>query len=213
VTVGLPFSADQFFGVFADYNRTFWPIAALLWLAATAMLVMAWRDPARWSRGLTYLLAVVWAWSAIAYHAWLFTQINPAAWLFAVLFACEAILLFRAAARGRLEYSARDGATGRLGVALAAYALAYPFLSMALGHAYPPTPTFGVPCPTDLLTIGVLLVARGRVPPLLAVIPALWAFVGGSAAVLLDVATDYVLLAAGVLLVFVLVVQRTGRTS
>lgn len=35
--------------------------------------------------------------------------------------------------------------------------------------------------------------SRGGIPPLLAIVPVLWGFIGGSAAVLLDVPTDYVL--------------------
>jgi len=40
-----------------------------------------------------------------------------------------------------------------------------------------------------------------------AIVPALWALIGGSAATLLDVPTDYVLLAAGVTLMVILVRQ------
>jgi hypothetical protein len=42
----------------------------------------------------------------------------------------------------------------------------------------------------------------------LAIIPVIWGFVGGSAALLLDVRTDYVLLAAGVALVVARMTQR-----
>jgi hypothetical protein len=71
---------------------------------------------------------------------------------------------------------------------------------MAFGHRYPAAPTFGVPCPTVILTIGLFLTARGKIPTLLAIVPVLWGFIGGSAAVLLAVPTDYVLLAAGLVL-------------
>ena len=90
-----------------------------------------------------------------------------------------------------------------IGLGLVLYSVAYPFLS-ALGHKYPTTPTFGVPCPTAILTIGALLTLRGRVPLTLAIIPALWGLIG----VLLAVPTDYVLLGAGVLLIVVLSVPR-----
>jgi hypothetical protein len=83
---------------------------------------------------------------------------------------------------------------------------------MALGHDYPATPTFGLPCPTTILTIGVLLTVQGSVPVGLSVVPILWAFIGGSAALLLDVQTDYVLLAGGVVLLVALVLQSArGR--
>jgi hypothetical protein len=94
-----------------------------------------------------------------------------------------------------------------LGIALTLYAFAYPFLSSAFGHAYPATPTFGVPCPTAILTIGALLTVRGSVPRALTIIPVLWAVIGGSAALLLEVPTDYVLLAAGALLTVVLIAR------
>ena len=65
-----------------------------------------------------------------------------------------------------------------------------------------------MPCPTDILTIGVLLTSQGRVPIVLAIVPVVWGFVGGSAAILLSVPTDYALLFSGVLLTAVLVAER-----
>jgi len=35
----LPFTHDQFLDVFAAYNRTLWPAAALLWIATAAAVV------------------------------------------------------------------------------------------------------------------------------------------------------------------------------
>jgi hypothetical protein len=205
--VGLPFTPDQFFDIFAEYNRTFWPVVVAMWLSSVGVLVAAWRNPGGQSRLLTYLLGALWAWNAVAYHAFLFTRINPAAWLFGALFALQALLLFWVGARQRLEYFSSTGRMRGIGLALVLYSLAYPFLS-ALGHNYPTTPTFGVPCPTAILTIGALLTVRGRVPVTLAIIPGLWGLIGGSAAVLLAVPTDYVLLGAGVLLIVVLSVPR-----
>jgi hypothetical protein len=66
-------------------------------------------------------------------------------------------------------------------------ALAYSGLALATGHAWPRTPTFGVPCPTTLVTAGFLLAAVPPVPRWLAVIPVLWSIIGGSAALLLGV--------------------------
>lgn len=204
----LPFTPDQFFGIFAEYNRTFWSVAVVLWLASAVALAAVWRNSAGYSRALTYFLSALWMWNAVAYHAALFTRINRAAWLFAALFALQAVLFFRAGARREIEYFSPAGSMRALGIGLACYGLAYPLLNLAFGHEYPATPTFGVPCPTTILTIGVLLTARGSVPLTLSVVPALWGFVGGSAAVLLAVWSDYVLLGAGVLLTVTLI---TGR--
>lgn len=206
--MNLPFTPDQFFGVFAEYNRTFWFVVPVLWLATTITLAATWRNPARQSRALTVVLSGLWLWNAVAYHALLFTRINPAAWGFGALFAVEALLIIWLGSQKPPQYFSRTGLMQGVGIALACYGLAYPLLSLWLGHAYPATPTFGVPCPTAILTIGVLLTARGGAPWALAIIPALWGFIGGSAAVLLAVWTDYVLLGAGALLTLVLIAQQ-----
>jgi Family of unknown function (DUF6064) len=204
----VPFTSDQFFGVFALYNRTFVVVAVALWITSVGTVAFVSRDPERRSRTLSLFLAVLWLWNAAAYHALFFTRINPAAWLFAALFLGQAVLFSWAAAARRIEYFLSVGSRRRIGQGLVIYALAYPFLTIALGHSYPEVPTFGVPCPTAILTIGVLVGARGHLPLTLAIVPIVWGFVGGSAAVLLAVPTDYVLLGAGILLTAILAVQR-----
>jgi hypothetical protein len=205
---GLPFTNDQFFGVFALYNRTFVVVVVALWLASMTTLAFVSRDPARRSPTLSLFLGALWLWNACAYHVLFFTRINPAAWLFAALFVVQAGLFFWATAGRRVEYFSSTGWRRRVGLGLVAYALAYPFLTIALGHSYPETPTFGVPCPTAILTIGVLVSARGHPPLTLAIVPIVWSFIGGSAAALLEVPTDYVLLGAGIALTAILVAQR-----
>jgi hypothetical protein len=211
--VGLPFTSDQFFGVFASYNRAFVVVVVALWLASIGTLAFVWRDPARRSRTLSLFLGVLWVWNAVAYHALFFTRINPAAWLFAALFVVQAVLFFRVAAGRHIEYFSSAGWRRGVGLVLVAYALAYPFLAIALGHSYPETPTFGVPCPTAILTIGMLVSVRDRLPLVLATIPILWGFIGGSAALFLSVPTDYVLLGAGVLLTLIVLWQRMRPAS
>lgn len=200
MSMELPFTSDQFFSVFAQYNETFWLVVVALWFATIAALILVWRAPERWSPMLSLFLGGLWLWNSAAYHALLFTRINPAAWIFSAMFAIQAALFLRSSQQRRPVYFSSSGARHGIGWALAAYSLVYPFLTMALGHDYPATPTFGVPCPTTILTVGVLLTARDGVPLRLSLVPILWGFIGGSAAVLLNVQSDYVLLAAGVLL-------------
>ena len=204
----MPFTSDQFFGVFALYNRTFIVVVVVLWLASAGMVAFVSRDPERRSRTLSLFLAVLWLWNAVAYHALFLTRINPAAWLFAALFAVQAVLFWWSTAGRSIDYFLSIGWRRRIGQGVVAYALAYPFLTIALGHSYPETPTFGVPCPTAILTIGLLVGARGHLPLTLAIVPIVWGFIGGSAAVLLAVPTDYVLLGSGLLLTAILVLQR-----
>ena len=212
--MGLPFTTEQFFGVFAAYNRAFIVAVVALWAASIAIVAHVARDPSRRSRRLSLFLGVLWLWNAVVYHAVFFTRINPAAWLFAGLFLVQAALFLWSAPRRRIEYFTSPGWRQIVGPGLIGYALLYPFLTVALGHEYPATPTFGVPCPTDILTIGALLTIRGGVPAALAVIPVVWSLIGGSAAVLLEVPSDYVLLGAGVLLATLLVGRpRAARSN
>ena len=124
------------------------------------------------------------------------------------MFVVQAGLFCWTTAGKRIEYFLSIGWRRRIGQIVVAHALAYPFLTIALGHSYPETPIFGVPCPTAILTIGLLIGARGQLPWTLATVPIVWSFIGGSAAVVLAVPTDYVLLVSGLLLTAILVVQR-----
>jgi hypothetical protein len=85
----LPFTSEQFFDLFAAYNAALWPVLLALWItsAIAAVLLVSGRRPS--DRWISALLAAHWMWSAVAYHAVFFTRINPAAWLFAVLFIAE----------------------------------------------------------------------------------------------------------------------------
>jgi hypothetical protein len=73
---------------------------------------------------------------------------------------------------------------------------------------------FGVaPCPTTIFTFGILMLAAGPLPLWLAAIPVIWAGIGGTAAVLLNVPEDLGLLVAGVLGAVLLPFWGHGRTD
>ncbi len=197
----IPFTPDEFFEVFAAYNERLWPFALALWLLTAssvvaltrARLVRPWLIPG--------LLAVHWAWSGLAYHAAFFSRINPVAWVFSGLFLLEAgLFLWYGIVHRRFQVSPGPFFQQALSWGLIAYALFYPAIALAEGHAFPRLPTFGVPCPTTILTIGFLLAADRTWPRVVAVIPLLWAFIGGSAAFLFGVRADLMLLVAGVAL-------------
>jgi len=193
----LPFSRDAFLGVFAAYNASWWPVALALWLATLLTFVFRLRErnTAHWISGL---LAVQWAWSGVAYHAALFSQINPAAWLFAGLFVIQAgLLIWYGLVQRRLNFSSGRSTSQLFGYGLIAYGLLYPVIALVGDHSYPRAPTFGVPCPTVIVTAGFLMLARDSIPPLLIIVPVLWAAIGGSAAFLLDVRADVALPVAG----------------
>lgn len=203
----LPFSREQFLEVFAAYNLSLWPFAAALWVLSLAALVLVVRG-ARVDRAVTVLLAVHWAWTAVAYHWVHFAAINPAAPVFAAAFLAQAFALGKSAWRDSLRYAWRLTPRHLIGAATAAYGLLYPAAALVVVGAYPRIPTFGVPCPTTLLTMGLLLMAT-PVRISLLVIPLLWSLIGGSAALLFAIAPDFALPAAGVLVTVLLLPRRS----
>lgn len=197
----LPFSRDAFFDVFGAYNEAWWPVALVFWTATLAAFVSSFRGGrgTQWTFGL---LGMQWAWSAVAYHATLFSGINPAAWLFAAMFLIQAgLLTWYGVADQQLTFSGHRSTAHLVGYALVGYGLLYPLIVLVGAHSYPRVPTFGVPCPTTIVTVGFLLLVRGRIPPLLSVVPVIWAAIGGSGALLLDVPADLALPVAGLILV------------
>ncbi len=208
----LPFTPNEFFDVLAAYNERLWPFVLTLWLLTACAVVVLTRARPVPPWFIPGLLALHWAWSGLAYHAAFFSRINPAAWLFAGLFVLEAgLLLWYGIVHRRFQLSRGSFVQRALSSGLIAYALLYPAIARAEGHAFPRLPIFGVPCPTTILTIGFLLAADRSLPRLVAVIPLIWAFIGGSAAFLFGVRADLMLLAAGVALTVDLVRPRRAK--
>jgi hypothetical protein len=192
-----PFSAAEFFAVFSRYNQTVWPVPALLVVLAAGSVVWAVRRPAR-GRLVVGYLGFLWIWMAIAYHWVFFRPINPAATGFGALFMIQGLGLLWYAWRRTIALDPGNGGAGLFGWALVAYALVlYPILGTVLGHEYPAHPTFGLPCPTTIFTIGILLWVRGKVPWGLLVVPAIWSIIGFSAVRYFGVLEDAVLPLAG----------------
>ena len=195
----LPFTQEQFFDLFVAYNETLWPAAVVLWIASAVIVVRlsAHRPHDRW---VSVLLAWHWLWSALAYHVAFFTYINPAAWLFALLFLGQAFFFLRMGViQRRLSFAPWGNAWAPLAWVLLGYSLAYPFIN-ALAHlSLLRIPTFGLPCPTTIFTAGVLMLATPR-SWRLSVVPVIWSAIGGSAAFLLGVRADLALPLAGIAL-------------
>jgi hypothetical protein len=197
--VRLPFDAQQFFAVFARYNTAVWPAQLALALAALAAVGLAFRG--RGGRVVGVILGGLWLWMGAVYHLVFFRTINPAAAAFGALFVLEGLLLIVVAAGRRpLAFRWTPTISGAVGAALVAYALVgYPILGYLLGHRYPAAPTFGLPCPTTILTLGLLAWAAPPRRWLVLGIPLVWSAVGASAAVQLGVWEDLGLVAAGAL--------------
>ena len=212
--MAIPFTVEQFYGVFSDYNNAVWPaqvVLVLLALAVVAVVAVVVLRPQPWSGvAVSAVLAFLWAWIAVAYHFTFFTRINPLAYGFAaVSMAGAAVFVWQGVVHRRLTFSWVAGWRAAAGSALIVFALVvYPLWSAAVGHRYPAVASFGLPCPTTIFTIGVLAFAQRPSPRGVLVVPVLWCFVGAQAAFLLNVPPDLGLIAAAVVGIGLFVTAR-----
>lgn len=195
----LPFSVEQFYAVFRAYNEAVWPAQVLLLALAVTGFVLVFR-PRPWTGAtIAGVLGFLWAWQALAYHLTFFSRINPLAYVFSIASLLAALVfLWQGVVRRRLHFSWQGGMRSVGGAALVVMALGvYPVWSWYAGHSYPQMPTFGLPCPTTLFTIGMLGFLAPSDPRSPIVIPLVWTIVGGQAALFLGVPQDVSLFVAG----------------
>lgn len=194
----MPFNTDQFLGVFASYNETVFPMQIVLLVAALVAMRLATNGDGLSSKTVACVLAFFWLWIGFVYHFLFFSQINGAAFAFGALSIVQGgIFLYSGVFRNDLTF--RDQTRGRrmIGTALIVYSLLiYPIAGMSSGHAYPYSPTFGLPCPTTIFTFGLLLRSGRAVPLYVLPIPFLWAILGTSSAYLMGVWEDLGLVVA-----------------
>lgn len=208
----LPFTVEQFFDVFRSYNEALWPAQVLLLavaLAAIGLVVF----PRRWAGvGVSAILAFLWGWLGLAYHLAFFTAINPLAYVFsAVSLAGAVVFVWHGIVRRTLEFRLSRSARTAAGVCLVLFALiVYPAWSVYTGHSYPAMPTFGLPCPTTIFTIGLLAFLVPPYPRSALLVPVLWSLVGSQAAFLLSVPQDLGLLIAAAAGVYLMVRSRAA---
>ena len=204
----MPFDANDFLDVFGAYNRAVWPFAAVLWMLTAVAGSRVISGAVHWTPIHRVLLAAHWIWAGAVYHALFFTSINPAAWLFAALFLGQGVMLLLAGLPDG-SYVQRPATARRvISSALIVYGLFYPAVAWADGFAYPRIPTFGVPCPTVLITIGFLVAAPAR-SVLLSIVPVAWSLIGATAVWLFGMHADLALPAAGMVLVADLIFGRS----
>ena len=198
--MNLPFDNAEFFAVFFRYNQAIWPAQLVFYALAIGVLLMLVARVRYADRAASAVLAVLWAWAGVVYHGIFFREINPAAPLFGALFVLgAAAFVWVGVFRGRIVFGAVRPLPLGAGLALIAYALLfYPLLGIIFGHVYPASPTLGVPCPTTIYTLGLLLLSRPPYQPIVFIAPVAWALIASQAVFVLEVWEDIGLLVAGI---------------
>jgi hypothetical protein len=199
--MSLPFSGEQFFSVFEKYNLSVWPMQVVLVLMAILAVILSIRKTDPSDKIIGMILGFLWLWIGIVYHLACFTTINKAAYLFGALYIIQGLIFILVGGlKSELSFKFQSKSYGIVGSLFILYALIiYPAVGYVLGHVYPQSPTFGLPCPTTIFTFGLLLWTEKAVPKYFLIIPLVWSIIGFGAALSLGVIEDYGLLIAGVL--------------
>jgi len=196
----LPFTTDQFLGIFTQYNQALHPWqGAVYLLVLAALLLILWHKQAG-TRMMLILLPIMWLINGIAYHILFFSRINAVARVFGGMFVLQALLLLPYALKRDLQPVRPFGSVRSVvGWILVFYGIfVYGLIGHAIGHQYPTAPVFGVaPCPTVIFTLGMMLILAGQLKKHLFIIPVLWSAIGASAAFKLGIKEDIGLLVSG----------------
>jgi Family of unknown function (DUF6064) len=209
----LPFTTEQFLKVFQNYNLSVWPMQVILLLLGIAALYLGVKSSSNSGRTISVILAFLWLWMGVVYHLVYFTAINKAAYAFGFLYIVQSLVfLYVGVFRASLSFQYRSDRYGITGTVLILFAMViYPVLGYMLGHIYPQSPTFGLPCPTTIFTFGILLWTDKKVTLLVLAIPFLWSIIGFTAALSLGIREDIGLLIAGLVGTFLIVMRnRSG---
>lgn len=203
------FSTEEFLQLLSDYNTATWIPQVLLCLLAIGAVASAFTRRGS-ARAVFLVLALLWIWVGVVFHLLFFWKIAERAWLFSGLSIIQATIFLREGlAATRRPFRTPRAVPMALGAVFMVYALAlYPIIGAVIGHVYPRSQVLGAPCPTTLLTLGMLLWMPG--PPRWGVfaIPVLWSLGASVFAIRAGVYEDIGLLLGGLGTVLILLLRR-----
>jgi Family of unknown function (DUF6064) len=205
-----PFTLEQFLEVFKNYNEGVFPMQILFYLMGIIAIYLALKPNAYSDKIISSILAFFWLWMGVVYHLIYFTEFNKLAYLFGGFFIVQSILfVVLGAFQSKFSFQFHADKFGKTGMSLILFALIiYPILGYFLGHIYPSSPTFGLPCPTTIFTFGILLINKKKCPILILIIPFVWSIIGFMAAFQFGILEDTGLIVASLMTTFLLIYQN-----
>lgn len=212
--MNIPFTTEQFFQVIADYNSTFFPVQILIVLLGIICVVLIHSDKSYKDKLIGSYIGMLWLWIGIAYHLLFFTSINPAAYVFGILFILQGMLTFFETFRNKkLQFKFEGKMMDYVAYFFLIFAIIiYPVLLFFLENSIYTTITLGLPCPSTILTFGFFMLTTIKFPKYLLIIPAIWTAIGTSAAFNFGVYPDY-LMAIAAIVAIVYIIKRKNKNA
>jgi hypothetical protein len=206
----MPFTKEQFLDVFVKYNTSVFPDQILLFLFAIAAIYFCFKKTLFSGRLISLILTILWLWMGVVYHLIFFSSINKAAYVFGTLYIVQSGLFFYTGViKNKLNFIYRRDWFVFAGLIFIIYGLIiYPVLGFFLGHVYPQSPTFGLPCPTTIFTFGLLLWSDKKLPIYLLFVPFIWSLLGFFATLNFGVYEDIGLLVTGLIASLLIIIKN-----
>ena len=201
----LLFSPRTYYRLIERHNDAVWPGQLATLALGVVILGLLYRPAWERRRIIAGIVAVLWAFVAVAFLWKRYATINWGATYFAWLLAIEAVLLVRLSFRPGRDVAAI------LGVGLFVFSLAlYPLLAPLQGRGWRQSEIFGVaPDPTVLATLGLLLVAEGPPRWWTLAVPLLWCVVSGATLWAMGSPEAWILVLAAILVLGARRIQRS----
>ncbi|MGE5449241.1 MAG: DUF6064 family protein [Bacteroidales bacterium] len=206
----MPFSTEQFFSVFEQYNHAIFPGQMIILLFGLLSIVLIHTQRSSKDKLIGLILGLLWLWVGVVYHLGFFARINPVARVFGFVFILQGLLIVYTAIQNRLRFTFKNQANEYVGYFFILFGLIiYPLIGFFIHYEPSGIISLGLPCPTTIFTFGLFIMARNHFPKYLLIIPSLWAVAGISAAVNFGVKQDFMLiLSAVVAIVFILTKKK-----
>ena len=197
------FTPETYFRLFELHHRDWWPMQLASICMAVVISLCLWLKPARGGRVIAILLAISWTWAGWAFLHLRFAPIHRAADWYAIAFLLQALLLLvYGLSRQAREFEAGNPARAGIGIFILLFAfLVMPAIAHLAGREWLQAELFAMtPDATALATLGLLLLARGRLAAWLMVIPVAWCCISGATLWALE-AREAMILPAGAVLI------------
>jgi len=197
----IPFTTEQFFNVFENYNLTIFPVQIIILLLGFAGLFFLHSKETYKNKIIGISLGFLWIWIGVVYHLIFFAKINETASVFGGIFILQGILIvINTFINDKLTFTFESKLKDYIGYFFILFGLIiYPFIGYYTEGSISRTISLGLPCPSTIFTLGFFLLTNDKFPKYLLIIPTLWAILGMSAAIQFGVYQDFMLIFAALI--------------
>jgi hypothetical protein len=206
----MPFNTEQFIEIFIEYNTTVYPIQLLLLIIGIFTLILLISKINSKNLIIGLVIGFIWIWTGLAYHIYFFSRINKIAFVFGIIFIIQGLFfIFESIFKRRLKFEFEKSFKIFAGFFFIIFGLfIYPLICILRSNGLNEIISIGLPCPTTIYTLGILMLATKRFPKYLLIIPTIWAAIGFFAAINFGIYQDVMLLVSALVADICIIYQK-----